>query len=363
MSAAFENLLMAINNGKTTLVKSKTPPSELTMTVLFSDDKGSNPNNILDAGENAEIVVNVKNNGTGTAFDSKLEVVSDNPKIIMMDREIKVGDIQAGETKEIKVNLRAALDTGMGKASFKLALKESRGYDAEKVTIDVPTVNEKIMPSDIAVTARFSDSNGYTPNSILDAGENAEIVISVKNNVKGTGFETSLVAVSDNPKIILDREIKVGDIEAGETKEIEIKLDARLDIDTGKESFQLTLRERRGYDAKKVIINVPTAKLERPQLEIISTEINDGDTGLAKGNGNGIPENGETVELTAFIKNGGAGKAIGVNLTGSAENSGIRWVRDSLLVGTIPQGEIAKAKIGFSIPRNFDAKEIAADLK
>lgn len=362
-SVEFQTYAEAVKSGTTALVKSKTPPSELIMTVNFSDDKGDNPNNILDAGENAEIVVNVKNNGKGTAFESKLEVASDNPKIIMMDREIKIGDIQAGETKEIKVSLRAALDTGMGKASFKLALRESRGYDAEKVTIDVPTVNEKILPSDLAMTARFSDSNGYTPNNILDAGENAELVISVKNNGKGIGVETTLDVRLDNPKIILDREIKVGDIQAGETKEIKIKLDARLDIDTGKESFQLTLRERRGYDAKKVIINIPTAKLERPQLEIVSTEIKDGDTGLAKGNGNGIPESGETVELTALIRNDGVGKAIGVNFNGQGITSGVEWVRDSALIGTIQPGETAKAKVAFTIPRNFDAKEIATTFK
>lgn len=362
-SSEFENYTAAVNTGRTTIVKSKTPPSKLIMTALFSDDNGNNPNNILDAGENAEIVVNVKNNGKGTAFESKLEVASDNPKIIMMDREIKVGDIEAGETKEIKVSLRAALDTGMGKASFKLALRESRGYDAEKVTIDVPTVNEKILPSDLTMSARFSDSNGHTPNSILDAGENAELVISVKNNGKGTGIETTLEVTSDNPKIMADREIKIGDIQAGETKEIKIKLGAGLDIETGKESFQLTLRERRGYDAKKVVMHVSTARLMRPQLEIITTEINDGEAGLAKGNGNGIPENGETIELTVFVKNRGEGKAIGVNLNGGKISSGIQWVRDSVHIGTIQPGAVEKAKVAFTVPRNFDASEIAANLK
>lgn len=362
-SSEFENYTAAVNNGRTTIVKSKTPPSKLIMTVLFLDNKGNNPNNILDAGENAEIVVNVKNNGRGMAFESKLEVASDNPKVIILDREIKVGDIQVGDTKEIKVRLRAALDTGMGKASFKLALRESRGYDAEKVTIDVPTVNEKILPSDLTMSARFSDSNGHTPNSILDAGENAELVISVKNNGKGTGIETTLEVTSDNSKIMADREFKVGDVQGGETKEIKIKLGAGLDIETGKESFQLTLRERRGYDAKKVVLNIPTAKLEKPQLEIAPAEINDGETGLAKGNGNGIPENGETVELTVYVKNQGEGKAIGVNLNGGKISSGIQWVRDSVHIGTIQPGDVAKAKVAFTVPRNFDASEIAAHLR
>ncbi|PIP05596.1 MAG: hypothetical protein COX52_11125, partial [Syntrophobacterales bacterium CG23_combo_of_CG06-09_8_20_14_all_48_27] len=43
--------------------------------------------------------------------------------------------------------------------------------------------------------------------------------------------------------------------------------------------------------------------------------------------------------------------------------SGVQWVRNTTLVGTILPGETAKAKLVFSIPRNFDAKEISSALK
>ncbi|MDI6744904.1 MAG: caspase family protein [Thermodesulfovibrionales bacterium] len=222
---------------------------------------------------------------------------------------------------------------------------------------------ERALPSDLALNIRFSDSSGFLPNNSLDAGENAEIIVIVKNTGKGSGYGTNLEISSDNPRITFDKNITIGDIQPSETKEIKIPLKAGLDIADGKAAFQFNLKEKRGYDAKKVAMYVPTARLERPQLEIISTEINDGDTGLAKGNGNGIIESGETIELTAFIKNSGAGKAIGVNLNTADTISGIQWVRDSILVGTIPQGEIVKAKVAFTVPRNFDAKEISTNLK
>lgn len=221
---------------------------------------------------------------------------------------------------------------------------------------------ERALPSDLSLNVRFSDTSAYFPNNSLDAGEDAEMMVTIKNTGKGTGYGTNLEIVSDNSKITYEKEIKVGDIQPNETKEIKVPLKASLDISDGKTSFQFNLKEKRGYDAKKVVMNVPTAKMEKPELEIVSTEINDGDTGLAKGNGNGIPESGETIELTAFIKNQGIGKAIGVNLNGENITSGIQWVRDSILVGTIPSGEIAKAKIAFTIPRNFDAKEISTSL-
>ena len=218
-------------------------------------------------------------------------------------------------------------------------------------------------PADLSLNVRFSDSSGFLPNNSLDAGEDAEIIATVKNTGKGTGYGSILEVTSDNQKIAVNKEIRVGDIQPNETKEIKIPLKAGLDIGDGKAAFQFNLKEKRGYDAKKIVMHVQTAKLERPQLEIVSTEINDGDTGLAKGNGNGIIESDETIELTAFIKNSGAGKAIGVNLNTADTISGIQWVRDSAFVGTISPAEIVKAKVAFTVPRNFDVKEISTNLK
>ena len=222
---------------------------------------------------------------------------------------------------------------------------------------------ERALPSDLALNVRFSDTSGFLPNNSIDAGEDAEAIVTIKNTGRGAGYGTNLEVSTDNSKITFDRNINVGDIQPNETKEIKIPLKAGLDIGDGKAAFQFNLKEKRGYDAKKVAMYVPTAKLERPQLEIVSTEINDGDTGLAKGNGNGIIESGETIELAVFIKNQGIGKAIGVNLNTAETISGIQWVRDSAFVGTISRGEIVKAKVAFTVPRNFDAKEIATNLK
>ena len=272
---------------------------------------------------------------------------------------IKTSDILCGNTRDLPHQFGSSLGDAMYSAFEDL----SRSLDAELVSLARMKLEEKSLPSDLAISASFSDNSSFLPNRNLDAGEDAEILVTLKNTGTGIGFKTSLDVTADNPKIALDKEIAIGDIQAGETKEIKIGLKAGLDLKDGKASIQLALQEKRAYDAKKGGLNIPTARLERPQLEIVSTEINDGDTGLAKGNGNGIPENGETVELTVFVNNQGEGKALGVNLNGDKKAAGIQWVRDSVHVGTIPPGETAKAKLAFAIPRSFNAKEIAASLR
>jgi len=219
-------------------------------------------------------------------------------------------------------------------------------------------------PCDLIVEVKkFDDSNAILPNQILDAGEEALLTVSVKNIGKGVGYETKLELLLENSSITINEVISIGNILQNETKEVTLKLKAGLDIDSGKTAVGLLLRENRGYDAKKVIKYVSTARLLRPQLEIISAEPGDGEIGLAKGNGNGIPENGETIELTVLIRNNGEGKAIGVDLNVDKKDIGIQWLRDSAHVATIQPGAIEKAKLAFLIPRSFDAKDIAASLK
>lgn len=222
---------------------------------------------------------------------------------------------------------------------------------------------QKTLPSDLSITAKFSDASGWLfPNNIMDAAEEGEMVVAITNRGKGAGYGTVLEITADASKIDFDKSIVSGDIPPGETKEVRVKLKAGHDLADGETPFAFTLKEKRGYDARKVIYPLRTVRLLKPQLQIVDKQINDGDTGLAKGNGNGIPESGETVEVVAFIKNSGEGRAIGVTLKGSELSPGVRWVKDEILVGAIPAGETVKAKLAFEIPRNYDDREIASAL-
>ena len=220
-------------------------------------------------------------------------------------------------------------------------------------------------PSVLTLSAKFSDASSFLSNNALDAGESTELIVSVNNTGKGTGFGTALIISSNNSKIAFDKEVSAGDILPGESKELRIPVKAALDLADGKAEFMLNIIEKRKYDSNKVRLNIQTVKLEKPKLEIVSTEIEDGNIGLAKGNGNHVIESGETIELTAFIRNSGVGPALGVNLVGSDMTTGVTWLsgHDTVFVGTIAPGETSKAKISFSVPPNFDAKSITANLR
>ena len=103
-------------------------------------------------------------------------------------------------------------------------------------------------------------------------------------------------------------------------------------------------------------------KLKKPQLFIASYKINDSKVGMAKGNGNGIPENGETIEFISFIKNSGVGRAIKVNLAINSINSGIELIQKSIEIAEILPDQTVTGKLVFSLPRTYSGTNLKFDV-
>jgi len=225
------------------------------------------------------------------------------------------------------------------------------------------TMRAKSLPANLTLRVQYSDNDSLIPNNTIDAKEESIIKASISNTGKGTAFDVKIKTDTDYRNIDFPGTVSVGDIRPAETKEVTVKLKAGLDLASGKAPFTIYAAEKRGYDSKRVKVIIPAARLEKPDLVFVDYRIDDGNTGLAQGNGNGIAESGETIELTAFIKNKGHGKAIGVNMSAGEINTGIKWVKDATAVGIIPPGRTVKARVAFTIPRNFDAEKIRSLLK
>lgn len=232
-----------------------------------------------------------------------------------------------------------------------------------RATLDNAVAVVKALPADLAFEVRFLEENPLFPNEALDAGEKSNLKVKVTNSDKGTAFGVNLIVASDVLHIQFPKEIAVGDIPSGESREVAVPVVASLDLASGKIPFEIHLSESRGYDSKKQKVIVAAEGLERPAFVIADVRADDGTTGLARGNGNGIPENGETVELTAIVRNEGPGSGLGVKLMAEGLAPEIVWEKNVDDLGKIPAGGTVKAKVAFTIPRNFSGGSIAPALK
>ncbi|MDA8338754.1 MAG: hypothetical protein M0Z70_05590 [Nitrospiraceae bacterium] len=137
----------------------------------------------------------------------------------------------------------------------------------------VESVKMAKILADLEIRVRFTDADSFLPNNTLDAGEDAELVLTVTNNGKGPGYGTNLEIISDNSKVFFEKNITIGDIPPGEVRDITINLKSARDIGDGKASFKLKLKEKRGYNAKSVVLNVPTSNQINRVIDNIVAEI------------------------------------------------------------------------------------------
>ena len=260
--------------------------------------------------------------------------------------------IEANYTKSLAASATIAFNQILGDMKWSEPIRQTMQSKLHRTT----------EPARLAAKVQFSDTDSFAPNDSVDAGETSRIEVKITNNGSGTGFAAKLFIESDNKDIHYQKEYELGDIQPEGTREVQVPVRADINLPDGKADFTFKVTEKRNFDAKPVILRVATRHMDRPQLVIVSHEINDGKTGMAIGNENGVPENGETVELTAFVANTGIGDAHGVRLMLQEMNAGIQIEQKEAYLGAIAPNQTSKGKVVFSIPRTFSGQGIACTL-
>ncbi len=215
-------------------------------------------------------------------------------------------------------------------------------------------IKKHSLPCELQASFELSDDQGHMPNGAIDAAEEAYIKVKIKNSGEGSAYGVVLVAESDNRFIKLPSRTMVGEIAPGESKEIKVAVRGDVNIPTDKVNLKLYAEEERGYGSNTKILTVDTRAMIPTGLEIASHRILDGRAGFAKGNSNGIVENGETFELEIFVKNNGQGEAREVTLNSSIDESGIKFIHDQASLGNIASGQTVTGKLVVAVERRYN---------
>jgi hypothetical protein len=223
----------------------------------------------------------------------------------------------------------------------------------------------RAQPSGLISDVQFDDSQSFLPNSRLDAGKKAELVVDVENRGPGTAYQVVISGTANKHAVSVNGQQNLGDIAPGQKREARLSIVAGLDLADGEVTVSVDAREQqRDFKARRVDVIIPTGALKPPHLSIETfVEINDGNTGLAQGNGNKIPENGEKFELTAFVHNEGTAPAMGVVLSPVRLPPGLEPLFPLAAVGTIQPGETKKGKLAFGISRTWSGSSLDIQLK
>lgn len=227
---------------------------------------------------------------------------------------------------------------------------------------DLKAYYASIRPPQLITTLSFDDVGSWKANRMIDGAEETNLFVTIENRGEGKALDVKLRMKCDNPNIKLDELISLGQISPGSKVEQRIPITAQMELADGLASFEIQATEQRGFDARPIQLQIPVRHLDKPALEITSQQINDRKSGLADGNGNGVPENNETLELTVFVKNSGVGDALGVNLNLASITNGVEKVQETFPVGNIEPQQTKEGKIVFRIPRTFNAAQIDYEI-
>ena len=217
------------------------------------------------------------------------------------------------------------------------------------------------LPADLLTEIDFSDEGDFIPNNILDAGErNGKLQITINNKGQGPGFGVQLHLSTDHPGVQLAEQTRtLGNIEPNGKKTVVVSITTSRQATDGFANIRVEAKEMRGYDARTLVHRIPVSRLQPFSLAITKVEVND----RTLGNGNGIVENGETIELNVFIHNSGTSDAFDTRLELASINQGLDVQVKSAPLGTIRPNQTVQGKLRFHVPRTFVGSALKCKLR
>lgn len=143
------------------------------------------------------------------------------------------------------------------------------------------------------------------PDGVLRAGEEEDVVLEVTNRGDQPVFRLSAVTTSENPWLD-HREFYFGRIDPGETARYtqRVVLPDGYGAETVAVDVELRDQDHRGL--QRLVVEASTQGRPLPRFAY-RVDLHDGDSPGSRGDRDGLPEVGETIELFIEVDNDGAG--------------------------------------------------------
>ncbi len=217
------------------------------------------------------------------------------------------------------------------------------------------STGETVVPPSTTTSLHLTPSNG-----VVNAAEELKIEISVTNNSEGILYQLRGMAESKN--LLIDkREFIFGKIAKGETKTSTKTIKIPQNSISRKDELIVKFSELNGNAPEDVKSTVTIDALPRPVFSYSYQIIDEGE-GLT-GNGDGIIQRGEVVDLALFVKNIGKGTSE-KNIIALRELSQkeVFIERGKMELGELAPGESKSLKIKLSVRDTLEADDFSVDL-
>ncbi len=200
----------------------------------------------------------------------------------------------------------------------------------------------------------LTDENG---DRIFEAGEKVFLFVRISNRGKGSSPENTKLKISS--PVFGEKVIHLGKILSNSDIEKNIMFTVPIKVKTQKQI--LSLEVLAGEYSPEPVKIVFYTKAPLPPRFKIAYRIDDDNIGESVGNGNGIIEPRETIELYITVQNIGKGFAKGVEVVLSS--SEVRVLKGVAKIGNLPPGGQASGKLLFFVPAYYSNDTIKFSLE
>lgn len=326
-------------------------------------DKATYDEKLVYPGSSFTMKLRVKNVGERQAVNAYLSMDFGTSGIIpdYQVEKISVGTLKAGETKTIDVPVKVlkTAEPGFYSISASISCKDNDGTEQGPFTptmyITVNKANEEQVKTESPVIS-LSTSDNYI---VLQPDSEDALSVTVKNDGKADAYDVKLSVVSGLDtsigitKAFTTDSIAVGNIKAGESKEVEVPIRVAKNFGAGLYEIQMAAAYKDEKENEKTSSNmtmyVKGATVIDPEKK----------TAVSIGNVAQSPESpkaGEKVTVSFDVINDGTADITNVKVAGTGlSSSGFEPVSSEPYkkVGTVKAGSKTRVSMTFKVGKNI----------
>jgi len=198
-------------------------PPMLSANVRFSEPSG---NRFLDAEEQGKLIIQLTNNGKGSAYGVQIQIrdqTSDRHLSYRTPKEIE--EIPAYTSKTVEIPVAADFDVESHTVTFEIKILEANGFDADPVQVSFET--RAFVPPALALTDvgidddQIGDSYGNS-NGKIEPGESIEATAIIQNRGQGDAenVQTTIKVTDSNIFYTGKERFNLGDLSPGDYEAI-----------------------------------------------------------------------------------------------------------------------------------------------
>ena len=196
----------------------------------------------------------------------------------------------------------------------------------------------------------------------VQAGQTATLNVTVENTGKGELYRVTARTVSSD-RTFNNKELKFGKIAPGESKTLQLSFRTDKLMRTRDIPLRLRFSEYNNYVPADREVKLHVIGQPRPKFDY-AYRVVDGDTATSVGNGDGIFQRGESVDIQVTVRNSGLGNAEGITARLSPRRaSGVEMFGDSSVkFQSIASGSSKTATFNIGVKRESPAKALHLNL-